>query len=115
MQTVSNTVTRFSFAGSDTVDTFSRIQSIYLVQYFTTFTYINSVGKDAYRAPEVKQGCYGVRADIWSVGVLLSELMTLGKSLPILSDQITSKTQPQVHQQLKKRMKVRATYYIFYT
>ncbi len=66
-----------------------------------TATY-TKVGKEQYMAPEVLCKVYGTKADIWSAGVVLLELMTLSTDYPFYA--MTKDTELQMHTEMRNKL-----------
>ncbi len=71
-----------------------------------TATHTQGTGKAKYMAPEVKHGepktIYGTKVDIWSVGVVIYELMTLNKAKSIPDMKSTA----AIHRCLRNQLQV---------
>jgi serine/threonine protein kinase len=68
-----------------------------------------NTGKPMYWAPEMTKSHYGVQVDIWSLGVVMIEAMTMQRPLfktAYLSAAISEDTQSQVLGHLRQSLKV---------
>ncbi len=88
------------------------ISNFDVVQHSETSEYHTNSGTLGYMSPEVlDSGRYGVRGDLWSLGVTMIELMKGGKVMHNIAFKLNCKeAQENVHSQIRKLLDAREEY-----